>query len=116
MNQKKLAFLFLRAAIASVFAYAAIASLITPDNWIGFFPIFLRHLIPQQILLGGFSFYEIILAVCLALGKFTFFAAILAALTLSGIIVFNFSQIDIVFRDLAIILSALSLATFTYKK
>lgn len=116
MNQKAFAFFLLRSAIASVFVYAAISSFVTPDNWIGYFPLFLRHLIPQSLLLTFFSIYELILAVWLLTGKLTFFAALLAAVTLSGIIVFNIDQLDIVFRDLAIILAALSLATFTYKK
>jgi uncharacterized membrane protein YphA (DoxX/SURF4 family) len=116
MNQKSFAFFLLRAAIASVFAYASIASFITPDNWIGYFPLFLRHLVPQPILLTGFSLYEFALAVWLLSGRFTFYAAILSLLTLSGIIVFNITQLDIVFRDFAIILSAASLAVFSYKK
>lgn len=116
MDRKTLAFFLLRAAIASVFAYAAISSFLTPDNWIGYFPPFLRHLVPQNILLGGFSLYELALAIWLLTGKYKFYAAVLAALTLSGIIIFNFDQLDIVFRDFAIILSALSLAVFTYKK
>ena len=116
MNQKNVGFFLLRLAIASVFAYAAIASFITPDNWIGYFPIFLRHLVPQNILLTFFSVYELVLAGWLLSGKFIFFASILAALTLSGIIVFNIDQLDIVFRDFTIILAAASLAVFTYKK
>ena len=115
MNQKSLAFFLLRAAIASVFAYAAIGSFLTPDNWIGYFPIFLRHLIPQNMLLSGFSIYEIVLAGWLLSGKFTFYAAILSAMTLSGIVVFNFNQLDIIFRDFAIILAAASLAVFSFK-
>ena len=116
MNQKTFAFFLLRSAIASVFGYAAIASFVTPDNWIGYFPLFLRHIIPQSILLTFFSVYELILAVWLLVGKFIFIAAILAAVTLSGIIIFNIDQLDIVFRDFTIILAALSLAVFTYKK
>jgi len=116
MKQNNLALFILRTAIASVFAYAAISSFITPDNWIGYFPSFLRHLIPQNILLTGFSIYELALAVWLLSGKFTFFAALLSVLTLTGIIVVNFDQLDILFRDFAIILSAVSLAVFSYKK
>src|SRR5258708_22543227 len=104
MNQKQIAFLLLRIAIASVFTYASIASFVIPDNWIGYFPAFLRHLVPQQILLSGFSLYEIALAIWLLSGKFTFYASILACLTLFGIVVFNFDQLDVVFRDFAIIL------------
>jgi hypothetical protein len=116
MNQKGLAFFLLRAAIASVFAYAAVASFITPDNWIGYFPVFLRHAVPQNILLSGFSVYELLLAIWLLWGKFSFYSAILSALTFCGIIIFNSDQLDIVFRDFAIILSAASLAVFSYSK
>lgn len=116
MDRKTLAFFLWRTAIASVFAYAAIASFLTPDNWIGYFPEFLRHLVPQNILLGGFSLYELALAVWLLSGKLTFYAAVLAAITLIGIVSFNIAQLDIVFRDFAIILSAASLAMFTFKK
>jgi hypothetical protein len=116
MNQQRFAFFLLRSAIASVFAYAAIASFITPDNWIGFFPIFLSRIVPQNILLTSFSIYELALAVWFLTGKFTFYASLLAILTLSGIIIFNIDQLDIVFRDFAIILSAASLVAFTYKK
>ena len=116
MKQKNIAFFLLRMAIASVFAYAAISSFITPDNWIGYFPPFLQHLIPQQLLLTGFSLYELLLAVWLLSGFQIFFASVLAALTLVGIIVANFSELDILFRDFAIILSSLSLAVFSYKK
>jgi uncharacterized membrane protein YphA (DoxX/SURF4 family) len=115
MKQKTVAFFLLRAAIASVFAYAAIASFITPDNWIGFFPLFLQHLVPQNFLLNGFSIYELLLAVWLLSGKFTFYAAILSCITLSGVILFNINLLDIVFRDFAIVVAAASLAGFSYK-
>ncbi|HSW97882.1 MAG TPA: DoxX family membrane protein [Candidatus Saccharimonadales bacterium] len=116
MSQKTIAFFLLRAAVASVFVYAAIASFITPDNWIGYFPLFLKHLIPQAILLNGFSLYELVLAAWLLLGKFTFFAALLSVVTLCGVIISNSNELDILFRDFAIILSAASLAVFSYKK
>jgi len=115
MNQKSFAFFLLRAAIAIVFAYAAIASYITPGNWLGYFPLFLRNLVPQTILLTGFSIYELLLAVWLLSGKFTFYAAVVALLTLCGIVLSNLYALDILFRDFAIILSAASLAVFTYK-
>ena len=116
MNQKNVAFFLLRTAIASVFVYAAIASFITPDNWIGYFPVFLRHIVPQNSLLSGFSVYELLLAVWLLWGKFIFYAALLAALTLCGIIISNMGQLDILFRDFAIILCTASLAVFSYQK
>lgn len=115
MNEKPLAHFFLRMAIASVFIYAAVASFINPNNWIGYFPSFLQQLVPPSLLLNLFSIYELGLSAWLLLGKKPFFAAVLAMLTLSGIIIFNLTQIDIVFRDLAIIFAALSLAIYTRK-
>jgi len=115
MKQQTVAFLLLRTAIASVFAYASVASFLSPDNWIGFFPLFLQHAVPENILLNGFSLYEILLAVWLISGKFTFYAAVLSVLTIGGIIVFNLNLLDIVFRDFAIVLAAASLAVFSYK-
>jgi uncharacterized membrane protein YphA (DoxX/SURF4 family) len=116
MKRETIAYFFLRGAIASVFIYAAIASFFDPDNWIEFFPLFLQQAVPEHILISFFSIYEIILASWLLSGKFTFYAAVLSILTISGIIIFNLSVLDVVFRDFAIVLSAVSLAVFTYKK
>jgi uncharacterized membrane protein YphA (DoxX/SURF4 family) len=116
MKRETIAFFILRCAIASVFIYAAIASFLSPDDWVEFFPLFIQKAIPEHILISVFSFYELVLATWLIYGKYTFYAAVLAALTISGIIIFNLNVLDIVFRDFAIILSAVSLAVFTYKK
>lgn len=116
MDKIKLVHLVLRLSIASVFLYAAIASFIEPFNWIGYFPLFLRHLIPEKILLTGFSCCELVLAVWLLTGKRTFYAALLSGLTLIGIIVANFAQLDILFRDIAITFSAVALALLSYNK
>lgn len=115
MNKKVFANFLLRLAIASVFAYAAIASFIAPLNWIGYFPVFLRDIVPQQILLNGFSLYELVLSLWLLSGKKTFYAAVIATITLVGIIIANIGLTDILFRDFAIILAAASLAVSEYK-
>lgn len=116
MTRESIALFLLRCAIASVFIYAAVASFLNPDNWVEFFPLFLQQAIPEHILITGFSVYEIIMAVWLLSGKFTFYAAVISALTISGIVIFNLSVLDVIFRDFAIMLSAVSLAVFTYKK
>lgn len=116
MKRDTVALFILRCAIASVFIYAAITSFLAPDDWVEFFPLFLQKAIPEHMLIGVFSFYELVLAAWLIYGKYTFYAAVLAAVTISSIIIFNLTVLDIVFRDFAIILSAASLAVFTYKK
>ncbi len=102
--------IFLRIGIAAVFFYAGIASFFEPNAWIGYFPSFLRSVIPHNILLTGFSIYEIALGFWLLSGKMVKFAALLAVFSLLGIIVFNFKLFDIFFRDIAILFAALALA------
>ena len=116
MSNQKIVLVLLRISIASVFLYAAISSLITPDNWIGFFPKLLRDTFPTRPLLLFFSAYEIGLSLWILSGWKNFYAAILSALTLLGIIGSNLNQLDIVFRDFAIFFSSLALAVGTYKK
>lgn len=107
--------LLLRVSIASVFLYAAIASIITPYNWVGYFPEFLRMVIPQYILLFLFSAYEILLSAWLLSGWKTMYAALFSACTLLGIIGANVTQLDILFRDFAIFFTAIALAIGSYK-
>jgi len=116
MKQKQTVGFLLRLSIASVFLYAAIASFLQPDNWVGFFPPFLSKIFPLGFILNGFSFYQFSLSLWLLSGKKTFYAAILAAITLLGIITVNFAQLDILFRDFAILIGAIALAVQNYPK
>ncbi|MDE2026444.1 MAG: DoxX family membrane protein [Patescibacteria group bacterium] len=114
MRNQKLVLFLLRISITSVFWYAAIASTLEPENWIGFLPQTLRNMFPANQLLVVFSVYEALLGVWVVSGWKTFYAACLAILTLTGIIITNFGAVDIVFRDLAIIGAALALAAAYY--
>lgn len=105
----------LRAGLAVVFLYAAVASFIEPDAWIGYLPIFLRHIFPASLLLSGFSTYQILLSLWLLSGKKTLYAASLSALTLVGIIFANVGALDVIFRDFAILFSAVALAALSYR-
>lgn len=116
IEQYKLASLLLRIGLAFVFLYAAIASFLDPNSWIGYFPLFLRQLMRPQILLSGFSVYEILLAIWLLSGKYAFYSASLTGLTLSGIIIPNLGAWDIIFRDVGLLFAALALAVLNYKK
>lgn len=112
----KLVSILLRISIASVFLYAAIASFLEPLAWIDYLPQFLRNLFPGQLLLTGFSLFQIALSVWILSGWKTFISASLAALTLLGIIAANSSQLDTLFRDFAIFFAALALAVSAYKR
>lgn len=110
MKHLEKAKLLLRIGIAFVFFYAALGSILNPDNWIGYFPAFLKQLLPQNILLISFSIYELFLGIWLLSHKKIFYASLLSAVTLTGIIIFNLPQIDITFRDIAIVFASISLA------
>lgn len=115
MKNHKLGLFLLRVGIASVFLYAAIAAYLEPQNWIGYIPQFLRNISPANILLILFGVYQITLSLWLLWGKKTFWAAILSVLTFIAIITANITSLDIVFRDIAILFAALSLAVLTYE-
>ena len=116
MNSISIVSFLIRAGLASVFLYAAIGSFAEPDSWIGYMPMFLRNIFPADLLLTGFSIYQIILSLWLLSGKYVFYAALLSALTLVGIIVANLGVLDVLFRDFAILFSAAALAVLSYRK
>lgn len=115
MQNAKLVHILLRVSIASVFLYAAVATTLQPDVWIWYMPALLRDHFPHQLLLGGFSFYEVVLSLWVLSGKQTFYAASLASLTLIGIIVANLQVLDVVFRDFAIFFASTALAVGSYE-
>lgn len=112
---KKLPLLFLKLSIASVFLYAAVAATLQPFNWIGFIPQFATVIAPADILLRFFSLYQLLLALWVLSGRKAFLSSLVSAVTLLGIIVANWGDLDILFRDFAIFFAALALA-FSSKK
>ena len=116
LDTKKLAGFILRAGLALTFLYAAIASFLDPSSWVGFLPQFLRDIFPVVFLLTSFSLYELALALWLLSGKQVKYAAILSAVTLFFIMASNLSQLDILFRDVAIFFSAVALAVLELKR
>ncbi len=99
----------LRWGLAFVFLYAAIASLRHPDVWAEYLPQFLTNLIPSNLLLTGFSVYELALTVWLFSGKKLVWAAMVSAVTLAGITLANPSILDITFHDIGLAMAALAL-------
>jgi len=105
MESRKLAIVLLRLGLAFSFIYVAIAAFVNPVSWIGFLPGFLRN----ETILFVFSIGEIILGGWLLVGWRTFYAAVVSAIVMSGIVVFNLGALDIVFRDVSILLMAIAL-------
>ncbi len=110
MSKTKVALILLRLGLAFVFFYAAIFSFLNPNDWIGFFPIFLRDFFGANFVLTSFSFYELVLSFWLLSGKWQFYAGLISAAIFLGIIVFNIGAMDIIFRDVGLFSAALALA------
>ncbi len=103
--------LLLRVGIALSFLYAAIGGFLHPENWIGWFPAWVRELLPlgDHTLLGLFGSVEILIALWLLSGWNIRWSGLIAAFMLLGITVFNLGSFDIVFRDVALALASLEL-------
>lgn len=101
----------LRLGLAFVFAYAGIAMLLEPENWIGYVPLFVKNILGAQteLFLYLHAAFEIVLAVWLLWGRWLKWAALVAFLDLAAITVFNLSLLDVVFRDVGLALAALGL-------
>jgi len=109
-DKNYLALLSLRVGLAFSFFYVVVNSTLNPGAWIWFFPNFISSLIPQKILMTSFSILETIIGFWLLSNKKIFYVAILSALMMAGIVVFNLSAIDVVFRDITIFFAAIALA------
>lgn len=115
MNRRETINLLLRVGLAGVFLYAAFSATVRPDNWIGYFPQFLRDIFPAKYLLVSFNVYELVLSIWLLSGRKTFYSALISALTLFGIIVTSLGALDITFRDFGLLLAAIALAVDSKK-
>lgn len=107
--------LLLKIGVAFSFIYAAISGFFEPNSWVGYIPTFMTTIIEAKILLIIIGVGQIIIALALLFMENPFYPAILSALMLSGIIVFNLSQLDILFRDIPIALTAIAIALI-YRK
>jgi hypothetical protein len=99
----------LRVGLALVFLYAGISSLQHPLDWVGFLPAFMTSAIAATTLIKFFAVYELCLALWLISGKQLKYSALLCALTLSGIVLTNPSQLITTFRDVGLAFMALAL-------
>jgi uncharacterized membrane protein YphA (DoxX/SURF4 family) len=111
LKKRDISALLLRMGLGFVFAYAAISSLLYPNDWIGYLPKFLTSIVDGDLLLKLMSVYELVLVIWLLSGWKTKYAAVLSALTLGGIALANLSLLPISFRDIGLVFGALALAS-----
>jgi len=100
----------LRIGIAFAFLYPPISAIFDPFSWVGYFPTLVHNLpIDSFIILHMFGIMEVIIVIWILIGKRILIPSVLGITFLLGIIVFNFSQLNILFRDIAIIFMILAL-------
>ena len=116
IKNNKIAITLTRLGLAFVFLYAAISALINPVAWVGFFPAWIRGLMSLHLLIILFSSYQILLASWLISGKKTLYSSAFSAITIIFIIISNMNLLDIVFRDVDILVSALALIVLSRKE
>ena len=109
--------LLLRIGVAFAFLYPPVSAFQNPDSWIGYFPPFLLNLgLPSEVLLHGFGILEVVIALWLLSGWRVYVPAALAAVMLVAIVAFNLSQLEVLFRDIAIALAAVALSVDAWYK
>lgn len=110
-HQARTAYLFLRIGAALAFLYPPLSALVgDPYTWLGYFPAFLQGYVPDMVLLHAFGVVEILIGLWLLSGYKIFIPALLATAMLLAIVAFNFSQLDVLFRDLSIACLTFALA------
>ncbi len=115
MNRRG-AITILRWGLAFVFFYAAVASLLRPQDWTGLLPRFIGDVLPLRLVLTVFSIYEIALAVLLFIGRKLRLASILSLVTLAAVVIFNLGALDSVFKDVGLAMASLALFELVRKQ
>ena len=115
MNQQKVtvASIILRLGLTFVFFFAAATSLLSPESYSKFVPTLVTQFVPVNVFLMAYGVFEILLGLWLLSGKGSFYSGMLAALLLFTLTVFNLQEINILFRNVAIICAALSLVALS---
>ncbi|HEY4516939.1 MAG TPA: hypothetical protein VJG64_03240 [Candidatus Paceibacterota bacterium] len=106
--------LVLRAGLAFAFLYPPLNAIFDPNAWIGYFPHFMRGVVPDPMLLHSFGIVEIVLALWILSDWKIFWPSAAAALILLTIVFFGWNDLQVLFRDLSIASIALALALQNY--
>lgn len=111
--RESIAHLLLRIGSAIAFLYPPIAAISDPISWEGYFPHFVRALpVDTLVLLHGFGIVEAVLALWMLSGWKIRMPAALASLILLAILVFDFADIAVLFRDASILCMTLALVAW----
>ncbi len=111
--ERDYAILFLRTGIAFSFFYVAVSIFLNPSSWMGFVPKFAEIILPASKLVYGHAILDGFLGIWLLTNRKIFYASVLSAANLFFITVLNLGAMEIVFRDVTILFSAVALAFLT---
>ncbi len=114
--EKSPAWFLVRLGVAFSFLYPPIAAYFDPYSWIGYFPSFMKGFLPDELLLHSFGILEIIIGLWILSGIRIFIPSAIAAIMLFLIVLFNWPQLDVLFRDISIALAAVALAVMSFKE
>ncbi len=114
MNAERFANLALRIGVAFAFLYPPVNALSDPYAWIGYFPPFLKGYVSDDVLLHAFGAVEVVIAVWILSGWRIFWPSVAATGMLLGIVVFNPTNFQVLFRDVTIAAIPLALAVISY--
>lgn len=116
ITRDRVALIILRIGVGSAFIYPAVDSFLHPSAWIGYFPNFLRDATGDSTILIVWAVIELIVGIWIISGWRIFIPSLAAVVSLLGIVVFNLSQIQVIFRDIALLAPALVLALSSIKR
>lgn len=102
--------LLLRLGVAFAFLFPPVNAFLDPYSWIGYFPSFLRDIVPDMVLLHTFGLLEVVIGLWILSGKRIFIPSVAATALLVLIVLFNIGDFQVLFRDLSIAAMALALA------
>lgn len=102
--------LLLRLGVALAFLYPPINAFIDPYSWVGYFPLFVKDVAPEMVLLHVFGIVEIAIGLWILSGKRIFLPSLAATVILLVIVLFNVGDFQVLFRDVSIAAMALALA------
>ena len=104
----------LRIGVAFAFLYPPINALFDPYSWLGYFPAFMRGIVPDMVLLHAFGVFEIVIALWILSGIRIRYPSVVATLVLCAIVLFDSNNFAVLFRDLSIATASLALALFSW--
>lgn len=109
MGNETLSWIILRVGLAFAFLYPAVNAIFDPNSWLGYFPPFVHGYVSDAVLLHSFGAVEVILALWILSGWRIFYPSALAFVMLAAIIVLDWHEFQILFRDVSIASIALAL-------